>query len=176
MSRCGGQAPYRQDRGVCSAAGRQKISFWRRRTICGSYRAALGKFRYGACRSVRQSAYFHERKCPRPPRLFSLLAMTESPDYAKAAPTEPNHHKNHRDGTSGRLGDESDGVGEVVEEDGLTVAVDVRGDDSEAIEVGAGCLVAGLQEHCSGLAVEHDEDRAQAAVGIGVVTQRPVVR
>src|SRR6187399_1066315 len=29
-----------------------------------------GSFRYGACRSLRQSAHFHEWKWPCPPRLF----------------------------------------------------------------------------------------------------------
>jgi hypothetical protein len=38
-------------------------------------------FGYGACRSVRQSAHFYERKWPRPPRLFQLLAMTATPNH-----------------------------------------------------------------------------------------------
>src|SRR5688500_4498472 len=76
---------------------------------------------------------------------------------ANAARTEPNQHQNHCGGPPGRLGDdESDGVREVVEVDGLPVAVDVRRDDSEAVEVSAGFLVAGLQKHRSGLAIEHD--------------------
>ena len=90
---------------------------------------------------------------------------------------KPNQHQNHCGGAPGRLGDdESDGVREVVEVDGLPVAVDVRRDDSEAVEVGAAFLVAGPEEHRPGLAVEHDEDGAQAAVGGRVVSQGPVVR
>jgi len=47
-----------------------------RGTGSGSRGTALGEFGYGAGRSVRQSAHFHERKCPCPERLFALLAMT----------------------------------------------------------------------------------------------------
>lgn len=104
------------------------------------------------------------------------LGNRSTTTHQPAAKQPCSHQRNDPQRRRRRFRHGADGVREIVQVNDLGVAVDVRGDEAEAIEVGADLFVTRIEIERNRLTIERHGDAAAPVVGGRIVVQCPVVR